>query len=160
MADMAATILLVGVVVLLAAGAARQFGQLGPRGVLLDALAVLPQWKFFAQSAVANDAAVFEDLHLLVRTADDEWRPLLWPGERRWHEALWNPGQYARALLLEAMQALARQSDARETAHAALILARQGLSEVGGPMQLAIVATRGRGARVPELVWLSPWYRA
>ncbi len=155
-----ATAVLIAVAVMLAVGAVRQFGQLGSRGVLLDALAILPQWKFFAQDAVAQDAAAFDDLHLLVRRAEGAWQPLLWPDERRWHEALWNPGQYARAGLLEAMQALARQADARDTTHAALILARHALAEGDTPFQLAIAATRGRGERTPELVWLSPWYRA
>lgn len=160
MGEALATAVLVAVAVLLAAGAVRQFGQLGPRGVLLDALAILPQWKFFAQRAVGEDAAAFDDLHLLVRGEHDDWQPLLWPEERRWLEALWHPGLYARAGLLEAMHMLARQSDARETAHAALILARHALAEGTAPLQLAIAATRGRGERSPELVWLSPWYRA
>lgn len=160
MGDPVSTAALVLVAVLLGAGVVRQFGRLGPRGVLLDALAVLPQWKFFAQQAVGSDEAVFDDHHLLVRGAQGGWQPLLWHEERRWHEAAWNPQQYSRAVLLAAMANLAGPGAAADNSQAALILMRHALEERFEPLQLAIARTRGRGARVPQLVWLSPWFRA
>jgi hypothetical protein len=151
---------LLAVAVLLAAGALRQFGQLGPRGVLLDALALLPQWKFFAQREVGEDAAAFDDFHLLVRGGPDrEWEPLLWQAERLWHEAWWNPQQYSRAMLAIAMEELAAKPDAPPTGKASLTLARFALAQHPAPLQLAIATTRGRRLRGAQLVWLSPWYK-
>jgi hypothetical protein len=158
--ELLSTGVLVAVVLLLAAGALRQFGQLSSRGVLLDALALLPQWKFFAQREVGDDAAAFDDFHLLVRGGPDlEWEPLLWSGERRWYEVLWNPQQFARTMFCMAMEEVAAKPDAQPTAKASLILARFALAQHPAPLQLAIATTRGRGRRAPQLVWLSPWYK-
>jgi hypothetical protein len=156
--ELISTGVLVAVALLLAAGALRQFGQLGPRGVLLDALALLPQWKFFAQHDVGEESA-FDDFHLLARTSDGEWGALLWPDERLWHEVLWNPQQVSRAMLTSAMIDLAQHPDAAPASHSSLILARYALARKAGPLQLAVATTRGRGVRGLRLVWLSHWYQ-
>ncbi len=172
MADAVAALIFAGVAVLLTASTLQQFRQLGPRGQWLDTLALLPQWKFFAQAAVAQDPAWSDDWHLLARIAETgsagqagAWQPVLWPEDRRWWQAIWNPHERSRAHLLAYAERLS-QADAAElvdpTGLAYLTVLRACFRAValsdGHMLQFAVVATRGREARAVRLRFLSLWH--
>lgn len=163
------------VTLLLAVGLARQFAVSGRTGLLLDRLAIVPQWKFYGQSRIAIDPSTFDDLHLLARRSTSpadpgEWQPLHWPDERRWADALWNPQGRSRAAIAEPALLLALGEDtpdqpARPTALTYLTVLRHCLDRLppdeGEAIQFAIVQTRGRsdsGPRPTTLRFLSAWH--
>ncbi len=165
------------VALLLAMGLTRQFATSGRTGLLLDRLAIVPQWKFYGQSRIASDPSAFDDLHLLARHSTSpadpgEWQPLLWPDERRWLDALWNPHGRSRAAILEPalLLALAEGTSGhrtRPTALTYLTVLRHCLDHLppgdGEAIQFAIVQTRGRsgsGPRPTTLRFLSAWHSA
>ena len=165
------------VALLLALGLARQFTVSGRTGLLLDRLAIVPQWKFYGQSRIASDPSAFDDLHLLARLSSSPvdpgaWQPLLWPEERRWIDALWSPHGRSRAAILEPALLLALGEGtagqrARPTALTYLTVLRHCLDRLspdeGEAIQFAILQTRGRNANGPRpttLRFLSAWHRA
>jgi len=164
---------LVGTVgVLLLVGLTRQFTTVGPRGQLLDALAIVPQWKFFGQARIASDPACFDDLCLLARASSDEgdpgaWENVLWWEDRRISQAFWNPGLRRKSVIGESMMLLAMSAEngtprARPTALAYLTVLRYCLDHQiladGAALQFAIASTRGRGDRLVALRVLSEWH--
>ena len=165
-----ATALLVAV--LLAIGLWRQFAGSDARWLVLDQLAIVPLWKFFGQAAIASDAGCFDDLHLLARRARStgapgDWHELVWSGERRALEAIWNPYARSRDTLLETLGHLvfASRSGAEPVPPTALshlrllrcCLDRMPLAD-GEALQFAIAATRGRGRHPVALRFLSGWH--
>ncbi len=159
------------VLVALAGSVLRQFSA-GPGGRWADALALAPQWKFFAQDRVGTDPAVFDDWHVLARLAPADpalppgaWQPLVWAQDRRWWQAVWNPGARRRDALLALAERLAQaepHNPAQPTALAYLALLRAALAGLApGPglvVQFAVAATRGRGARGLRLGFVSAWH--
>jgi hypothetical protein len=161
------------VAVLLAATALRQVGQVGPRGRLLDAMAVLPQWKFFGQSHFGVRQDVLDDLHLVARdwtgaAGVGPWRPVFSPPERRWTQAIFGPPRRADGMLLSFADDLAARRDAMTngrvtTSLAYLVLLRHCLDALprsadAQARQFAIVRTRGRGQRELSIPFVSHWH--
>lgn len=142
---------------LLGLGLVRQFAVSGPRWLLLDRLALVPQWKFFGQVAIGRDEAWCDDLHLLARRGAGEWRALVWRPERRWAEALWNPHARSRDALAAQLALLATAKDVPPTALAYLTVLKHCADALPGdaPLQFAVAATRGRGDRPLALRFLS-----
>lgn len=172
MTERLAWLAIAGVAILLLASLVQQFRTLGPRARWLDALALVPQWKFFGQDAVGLDPAWSDDWHVLARIAaaggkdrPGPWQKVLGPIERSfWHFA-WNPHRHSQAHLLAYAEQLAwaRSADAVEpTGLAYLTLLRACFATVplgeGESLQFAVVATRGRGERPLALHYLSPWH--
>lgn len=157
-----ADLVLALVVLLLAAGALRQFGRLTQRGLLLDTFAILPQWKFFGQSQIDARENLFDDYHLLARQDRGPWCEVLCWGERSLLGTLWNPGDLARLTLAEQVIELGRHGQQATTSLAYLTVLRHCLDRLGegAPVQFAIVATRGRDGAAPELAYLSAWHVA
>lgn len=172
MAELLAKLVLAGVTILLFASLVQQFRQVGPRGRWIDALAVVPQWKFFGQDAVGLDPAWLDDWHVLARIAPlgegvipEPWRPVLSPTERTAWQFIWNPHNRSRAQLLAFAERIG-QAGAGEmpdpTGLAYLSLLRACFEAVpirgGHALQFAIVATRGRVERPIDLRFLSLWH--
>lgn len=162
------------VIVLLAIGLTRQFAVVGPRGVLLDRLAIIPQWKFFGQAFIAADPGWSDDLCLLARISPDPetpgaWDNVLWWEDRPFSHAVWNPALRSRDAVGEAMMLLVQSEpdDAtrvRPVALAYLTVLRGCLDRLpladGEALQFAVAATRGRGERPVFLRFLSAWHTA
>jgi len=163
---------LAAVVLLLLLGLDRQFGILGPRGQLLDHLAILPQWKFFGQSQIGSDPHCFDDLCLLARISPGEgkagsWQEVLWWEDRPITHTFWNPLLRSRGAVGEAMANLTitESNDEQQvlpTALTYLTVLRQCLdclpTDDGMAIQFAIAATRGRENRLVSLRFLSAWH--
>lgn len=172
MADLAGQFAILAIAGLLALGLTRQFAVSGPRWLLLDRIALVPQWKFFGQVTIAAGDEAFADHHLLIRIASPHgepgaWREVLWHGERRAIEALWNPaargrnGIFLRLAMLEA--SAARGSEPiPPTALTYLTLLRHCFERhppgPGEALQFAVATTCGRSARNLELRFLSQWH--
>lgn len=158
------------VVALLTIGAWRQFVPAGRWGQLWDMVALVPQWRFYAQNGIAEDEAWFDDPHLLVRTAasdrQGDWEPVFWLEERSLLEAVWNPRRRAREHLVEFMELLSEQCGVRADVpvHSLPYLAILRLClelvplPAGTRLQFAVVRARGRGERQPALGFLSQWH--
>ena len=166
-------LILAAVVALLLGTLAWQFTVLGRRGVLLDRLAIMPQWKFFGQSRIATDPFCFDDLCLLARLGRDAgdagaWREVLWWEARPFRHALWNPRGRSRAAIGTAAQRLAitehnPQQRASPTALAYLTVLRHCLEALpptttDDALQFAVALTRGRDQRSVSLAFLSAWH--
>lgn len=163
---------LAGVVALLLLGLDRQFRILGPRGQLLDRLAILPQWRFFGQSRIGTDPHCFDDLYLIARISSGEdkvgaWQDVLWWEDRPIADSFWNPLLRSRSAMGEAMLHLTitELDDERRvppTALSYLTVLRQCLDclvpDDGMAMQFAIATTRGRENRPIFLRFLSAWH--
>ena len=166
-------LVLAAVAVLLLGTLAWQFTVLGPRGTLLDRLAILPQWKFFGQSRIATDPCCFDDLCLLARLGPEAadpgaWQEVLWWEDRPVHYAWWNPRARSRAAIGTAAQRLAitepnPEQRAPPTALAYLTVLRHCLDALppttDDALQFAIALTRGRDQRTVSLAFLSAWHR-
>jgi hypothetical protein len=152
------------VVLLFAAGALRQFGLIGPRGIVLDALALLPQWKFFGQQEVAGEVGEFDDNHLLARRADGPWQEVLCWQERGLLSALWDPAGPSRLILAEQVVVLGSGQPVAMNAQPYLIVLRHCLDRLpageGEAVQFAVAVTRGRTGQEPKLAFLSAWHTA
>ena len=161
------------VAALLVATVFRQPGRAGPRGRLLGALAVVPQWKFFGDSRLGVRDDALDDLHLVARDwmggdLVGPWQPVLSPAERRWTQAVWNPSRRPDSMLLSYADDLAGSPDAawREGVASSLpylVLLRQSLdaaprSPQAKARQFAIVRTRGRGERTLSVAFVSGWH--
>ena len=170
MPELAARAILLLVCVLLGWGVVRQFMVVKAATMALDHLAIVPQWKFFAQQKIDGNPEAFDDFHLLVRTgrADaepGEWHDLLYYGERRLRHALWNPRHGSRSLIMHHGALLTWTEPERAAQPSALsyltvlrfCLDRTAL-EPGEVLQFAVAITCGRTARNPRLRFLSAWH--
>jgi hypothetical protein len=159
-----AELVLALVVALLAAGVLRQFGQISPRGVLLDTLALLPQWKFFGQREIAGEVGEFDDYHLLARRGTGAWQEVLCWRERGLLSALWDPAGPSRLALAEQVVRLGSGETASMTALPYLIVLRHCIDRLtpddGEAVQFAVAVTRGRSEQEPKLAFLSAWHCA
>lgn len=169
--SLAGTALLV-VAVLLVLGVWRQLVLLGPRGQLFDSLGIVPQWKFFALSAVAAGDDIWDDHHLLIRRIDpggvvSPWEDIFWNPERTWIEALWNPQRRQRAeiqhqLALAAVSSVAGTDQRFQSSLTYLTVLRFCIDRVRPTseqaLQFAVVASRGRGARLLAVRFVSAWH--
>lgn len=157
---------MIAVVALLLTGLLRQFGQIGPRGQLLDRLALMPQWKFFGQIEIETKERLFDDIHLVARSESGDWEDVLRWGERPVLSAIWNPGGLSRFAIAEQVFALAdgaKQGRIEElTSLAYLTTLRHCLDHMpvgqSEAIQFAVLTTRGRGQQVPQVVFLSAWH--
>lgn len=150
----------------------RQFEMLGAIGVLLDRLAILPQWKFFGQSYIAKDLSCFDDMCLLARISPDQgdlgpWQNVLWWEDQPIHRGFWNPALRSRSAMCEAMTLLAttevgEKTSIPPTALAYLTILRHCYNSLipndGVALQFAIAKTRGRQGRSVSLKFLSAWH--
>jgi hypothetical protein len=166
---MLAWISLAAVIALLLLGIRQQFAVLSPRTWLLNDLAILPQWKFFGQMRIADDPAIFDDLHLIARQAGGEWRELLWWEDRPWHETFWKPEDRWQFFIGQHMANLVESERNNEqaaelTALAYLTVLRFCLDHLTPPdgesVQFAITTTKGRRNRTLALGFVSGWHLA
>lgn len=172
MADFTAYAVLSLVIAMLTLSVWRQFNKLGPRGQILDGIGILPQWKFFAQSVMANNDDIFDDFHLLVRLADHrgktwQWEEIFWNAERTWLEMFWNPDLRPRGeIQLRLWQVSSNRFNTHDpryqTSLAYLTLLRHCLDCVEltphQAMQFAIAATTGREERPVTVRFVSSWH--
>lgn len=138
----------------------------------LDALALVPEWRFYAQASLAGAADLARDTHIVVRDrlADGHvggWTPVLWPAERRLGHALWNPRLRVDALTLSIAEDLAHKLAGAEVQQSVgyLVVLRRALAAppatAGGAAvarQFAIVHVSGRGERALSLDFVSGWH--
>lgn len=173
MAEALTWLIVPGVAALLLAGVIRQALPVGRVGYLLDALGLVPQWRFFAQSDIAGNAWRFADPHLLLRVASEDgtmsaWQPVYWQDDRRAVATLWNPHRRRSEQLLEFLNVLCtadRDTDpAKRTgtipylALLRLCLEKRPLAN-GESLQFAVATTLGRDRRDPEPRFVSDWHR-
>jgi len=150
----------------------RQFVPVERIGRALDGVAILPQWRFYAQRQIGSDEGIFDDLHLIarIRTPDGKtgpWQALLGPGERSFSAAVWHPQRRSDDQLTELMQALCPTSRKDEALPgmgsipylATLRFCLDAMEPAAGQvLQFAIVTTRGRRARTVDVTFLSHWH--
>jgi hypothetical protein len=150
----------------------RQFVVSSAAGMMLDHLAIAPQWKFFAQTRLDGNAEFFDDFHLLARIAPkagepNEWVELLYYGERPLWHGLWNPRRYSRSLIVQHAMMLSRaeselEQAAQPSALTYLTVLRFCLDRValcpGDVIQFAVATTSGRTARDLRIHFLSAWH--
>lgn len=173
MADPLAWLIVSGVAGLLLAGVVRQAVPVGRLGTLLDALGLVPQWRFFAQSDIAGNASRFADPHLLVRVASEggtisAWQPVFWQDDRKLVASLWNPHRRRSEQVLEFLNVLCAADRGTDPAKRAdtipylavlrLCLEARPLAN-GESLQFAVATTLGRDLRDPEPRFLSGWHR-
>ena len=171
---------MVGVMALLAviAGlAATAWAQVRPlrRGrALFDALAIVPEWRFYAQASIRGAADLARDIHLVVRDRDaggatGGWRDVLWHGERRWRDSVWNPELRTDDAILSIAEDLAQAWTPAGAPHVQqsipyLVLLRRAIeadpaTAAGIDRQFAIIHALGRGQRVVRTAFVSAWHR-
>ncbi|MFM5949984.1 MAG: hypothetical protein ACKOPM_12295 [Novosphingobium sp.] len=172
MLDLFAKAVLVLVCLLLGWTLLRQFVVSSAAAMVLDHLAIVPQWKFFAQTRIDGNSEAFDDFHLLARTApgdgkSGDWVELLHYGERPWWHAVWNPRRYSRSLIVQhaVMLTLAEEEPehaARSTALSYLTVLRftldRTMPHAGAAVQFAIATTDGRVGREPKVRFVSAWH--
>jgi hypothetical protein len=172
MADFTACAAFFLVITMLALSIWRQFEVLESRGQVLDSIAILPQWKFFAQNAIASSDEMFDDFHLLIRLVDScgnagPWQEIFWTDEREWHEMFWSPDLRPNGEIIRRMwQVSSNRFNARElqfqTSLAYLTLLRHCLDcaklAPDQAIQFSIVATAGRGDRPLAVRFVSAWH--
>lgn len=140
---------------------------------LLDMLAILPEWRFYAQASIvgANDLA--RDTHLVARDRDAAgriggWRTVLGHADRRLADALWNPVLRTDDPILSFGEDLAfacARGMPAETLQSRpyLVLLRRVLDgpapdEGAIARQFAIVHTGGRRGRTLRIAFASAWH--
>lgn len=152
----------------------RQFAVANTFWLRLDQLGIVPQWKFFAQTALDKDLSGLADFHFLIRVDDGSgsagaWQQVLWRGDRTLMSALWNPHDRSNTAIEECMHVLALPASAPHhivppTALAYLTLLRYSLDSVplagDHSLQFAIVLSHGRTGRSLDLRFLSDWHTA
>ena len=162
------------VVALLAMTAGAQIRPLSRHRRLLDMVALVPEWRFYAQASIGSAADYARDTHLVVRDRDKVgqvggWRPVLWREERRFHHAFWNPRRRRDDLIFSMADDLAGASAINPGEYVQqsiryLILLRFCLEtpmdlDAVEARQFAIVHTMGRGSRDISVDFLSAWHR-
>ena len=173
MAEAFSALTLACIGLLLLGGLWRQCIRLGPRGRHFDRFAILPQWRFFGQTELAQRDDTFDDVHLLTRSADGNrvlgaWHEIMGPGERTWRDAVWRPAARADQEIEDYCDQLTRHPVGDDPAIvqsslAYLVVLRRCLgSQVAEvrdqSLQFAVVTTRGRDERSLELRFLSEWH--
>ncbi len=157
---------------MLATSVWRQVTPLGSKGIILDSLGLLPQWKFFAQSALNMGDDLIVDYHLMIRSQNREgirqpWHEAYWEAERTWLQAFWNPelrsrGEIQGHMRLAAMNRHIGHDSHYQTSVTYLTLLRFcldcDLTAKGAAIQFAIVTTSGREARSLSAKHVSAWH--
>lgn len=135
----------------------------------LDTLALVPEWRFYAQASMTTTAEFARDPHLVVRDRDADgtiggWTPVLWPVERRLGHAVWNPRMRVDALILSIAEDLAHGIAGEQVQQSVgyLVVLRRALAAPRGDdvaaRQFGIVHAIGRGTRVLSLDFVSDWH--
>ena len=172
MIDLVGSAVLIVVCILLFVGLCQQFRVLSGKALLLNDLAIVPQWKFFGQSGIGNDVSVFDDLHLLVRVGKPDGEPEPWSEIALWTlwspwKTLWNPhlksegaiAEHALTLLVSERHA---DNKAQPTALCYLAVLRHCFDHIKldpqQALQFAITTSRGREERLVNVDVLSAWH--
>lgn len=160
---------LVLVAAALAVTAWAQARPLGRYRSALDTLALVPEWRFYAQASMISAEDLARDTHLVVRDRDadgrvGDWVPLLWPVDRRLVHAIWNPRLRVDALQLSLAEDLAQGRGGAEVQQSIPYLAtlRRALAaprEDAAARQFAVVHAFGRETRRVSLDFVSDWHR-
>lgn len=135
----------------------------------LDTLALVPEWRFYAQASMTTAADFARDTHLVVRDRDADgtiggWTPALWPVERRLGHAVWNPRMRVDQLILSLAEDLAHDASGAGVQQSVGYLAvlRRALAAPRGDdvaaRQFGIVHAIGRGERALSLDFVSDWH--
>ncbi len=141
---------------------------------LLDLLALVPEWRFYAQASIRQASVLATDIHLVVRdglaTGEiGDWRPIMWPAGRRVHHGIWNPDTriFGDVLAIAGQAARTWQDspneDVQQSIPYLLLLRRCLQAPTDRPdtvtRQFAIVRTMGRGERELFVDFVSAWHR-
>jgi hypothetical protein len=140
---------------------------------LLDRIAIVPEWRFYAQASVDSAADFARDVHLVARDRDASgriggWRAVLGHADRQLVHAVWHPAMRTDDLVLSLGEDLAL-GYARQPAPAVqqslryLVLLRRVLAEPAdcaeaAERQFAVVYSRSRGERDLSIAFLSAWH--
>ncbi len=140
--------------------------------MLVDTLAILPEWRFYAQASLGIAEHFGRDTHILlrIRYADGHiggWTPVLWPRDRRWIDALWNPRGRVDAVILSLAEDLAVAhggdpgADVQQSIPYLVVLRRvmAAPSPYHGDRQYAVAHAIGRGDRRWSVDFVSAWHR-
>lgn len=172
MVELLSHTILAAVCLLLAIGLIRQFSVLGSRGALLDQLAVVPQWKFFAHHQIDDDIATFDDPHILARIGKADgsmtgWSEIWSARDRTLLSTLWNPSLRRDTIIIEAALLLGKsdrdkRSPILPTGLAYLTILRLCINKMrpqpGEIVQFAVATTRSTEIRAVSLRFLSSWH--
>ena len=140
--------------------------------MLVDTLAILPEWRFYAQASLDTAEHFARDTHILMRIRDAEghiggWTPVLWPRDRRWIDALWNPrGRVDAEILSLAEDMAAAHGDAPgaevQQSIPYLVVLRCVMAAPSphpGDRQFAVAHAIGRSDRRWSVDFVSAWHR-
>ncbi|KQN21209.1 hypothetical protein ASE86_14640 [Sphingomonas sp. Leaf33] len=141
--------------------------------MLLDTLAILPEWRFYAQASLGTAEDFARDVHVLMRTRDagdrvGGWTPVLWPPERRLTDAVWNARGRIDAMILSLAEDMAQQhrgapgADVQQSIPYLVVLRRVMAEATPGPdvaRQFAVAHAIGRGERRWSVEFVSAWHR-
>lgn len=136
----------------------------------LDMLALVPEWRFYAQASLTTSTDFARDTQLVVRDRDAAgvvggWTPVLWPGERRLVHVVWHPWMRVEQLILSFAEDLARAAGAEHVQQSVgyLVVLRRALAapraDAAAARQFAVVHAIGRGTRTLSIDFLSGWHR-
>lgn len=160
---------LVLVALALAVTARAQIRPLGRHRAALDMLALVPEWRFYAQASIASGDHFARDTHIVARDRDvsgrvGDWAPVLWPVDRRLGHAIWNPRLRVDTMILSLAEDLAQAGPGAEVQQSIPYLAtlRRALAAPRGDAaerQFAVVHAVGRGTRRVSLDFVSDWHR-
>lgn len=149
-----------------------QFRPMARGRYLLDLVALIPEWRFYAQRSISSVVDVARDPHLVIRDRDEVgrtsgWRSLLWPPDRCLLHALWNP----RSRTDEAILSIAEDLGVATSKIPApmvqqsigyLVLLRAAMEAPcpvrTGARQFAVVEAIGRNPRDIRIMFLSAWH--
>lgn len=141
--------------------------------MLIDTLSILPEWRFYAQASLAAADDFARDTHILMRIRDADgriggWTPVLWPRERRWIDALWNPRGRVDAVILSLAEDMANAHrgapapDVQQSIPYLVVLRRvmaEPVANPAGDRQFAVAHAIGRGNRRWSVDFVSAWHR-
>ncbi len=140
--------------------------------MLVDTLAILPEWRFYAQASMGTAEHFARDTHILMRIRDAEgriggWTPVLWSRDRRLIDALWNPRGRVDAVILSLAEDLAVAHGGTPGAEVQqsvpyLVVLRCVMAAPSpdrGDRQFAIAHAIGRGDRAWSVDFVSAWHR-
>lgn len=163
---MIGTLALVLAVVGLALTACVQIRPLKRHRAAFDALALLPEWRFYAQATLQSGADLARDTHIVVRDRDSAgricgWTPVLWPVERRLGHALWNPRMRVDTVILSIAEDIVTGPHVQQSIGYLVVLRRALAPPRGGgavQRQFAVVHAVGRGTRALSIDFVSAWH--
>ena len=164
--------LLVAVIIGLAVTIRAQIRPMRRLRTVLDAFAIVPEWRFYAQASIKTTVDLARDPHLIVRDRDAAgriggWNVGLCHAERRMHHAWWNPHARVNDVVLGYAMDLAHarvgdrylQQSIRYIAVLRCILQLPRGSADSVDRQFAVVHTIGRGQRTIAIDVVSGWHR-